>query len=95
MNIMSDKRKRVGTTQISDGIINTYTFDQESGQPVADIRIETTKSGVKVLGADYMGTSNRLLIDISDYKFVSQAEKKAALSAMVDDIENILTEKSE
>ena len=39
-----------------------------------------------------MGSSNRLLIDVNDYKFLTLGECKAALSAMLDDIETILAD---
>ena len=39
-----------------------------------------------------MGSSNRLLIDVNDYKFLTPGECKAALSVMLDDIETILAD---
>lgn len=91
MNITSDKRKRTGSTVVSEGVVNAYSFEQEAGMPVMDVRVETSKNGNKVLGADYMGASNRLLIDIVDYKYLTTEEIKATLSAIIGDINNILT----
>ena len=92
MEIISNKINQIATTEVCPGVINTYTYSQDVGQPVTDIRIEISKNGNKVAGANYMGSSNRLLIDVNDYKFLTRGECKAALSAMLDDIETILAD---
>ena len=92
MQISSDKRERIGVTEVSAGIVNTYTFTQEAGQEVADINIVSSKSGNRVVGAHYMGTSNRLLIDVTDYKYLALEERKAVITTLLDDINGILAE---
>lgn len=94
MEIISNKINQVATSKIGEGVINTYTYSQDVGQPVTDIRIETSKNGNKVAGTNYMGSSNRLLIDVNDYKYMALDERKAAISAMLDDIETILTDEN-
>ena len=42
-----------------------------------------------------MGASNRLLLDMNDYKVLNLEEKKAAISAMLNDVETILSGKNE
>lgn len=92
MQISSDKRERIGVTEVSAGVVNTYTFTQEVGQEVTDINIVSSKSGNKVAGTHYMGASNRLLIDVTDYKYLAKEERKAIISTLLDDIESILTD---
>lgn len=92
MQISSDKRERVGVTEVSVGVVNTYTFTQEAGQEVTDINVVSSKSGNKVAGAHYMGNSNRLLIDVTDFKYLTLEERKAIVSTLLDDIDNILAE---
>ena len=92
MQISSDKRERIGVTEVSAGVINTYTFTQEAGQEVTDINIVSSKSGNKVAGTHYMGTSNRLLIDVTAYKYLTKDERKAIISTLLGDIDNILAE---
>lgn len=94
MEIISNTINQVATTQVSEDVINTYTYSKDAGHPVTDIRIETSKWGKKVAGSNYMGSSNRLLIDINDYNYLTVEESKAAISAMLEDIETILNEDS-
>lgn len=94
MEIISNKINQIATTEVCPGVINTYIYSQDVGQPVTDIRIEISKNGNKVAGANYMGSSNRLLIDVNDYKFLTPEERKTALSTMLDDIETILCDES-
>lgn len=95
MEIVSNKINQIATTQVCEGVINTYTYSQDVGQPIINIRIETSKNGNKVTGTDYMGASNRLLLDMNDYKVLNLEEKKAAISAMLNDVETILSGKNE
>lgn len=94
MEILSNRINKIATTEVCPGVINTYSYSQDAGQPVTDIRIETSKNGNKVAGANYMGSSNRLLIDVNDYKSLTLEERKAALSVMLEDIETILTDEN-
>ena len=52
MEIVSNKINQIATTQACEGVINTYTYSQDVGQPVTDIRIEISKNGNKVAGAN-------------------------------------------
>lgn len=94
MEILSNRIQKIATTEVCPGVINTYTYSQDAGQLVTDIRIETSKNGNKVAGTNYMGSSNRLLIDINDYKSLPLEERKAALSVMLEDIETILADEN-
>jgi hypothetical protein len=95
MEIVSNKINQIATTLVCEGVINTYTYSQDVGQPIINIRIETSKNGNKVACTDYMGASNRLLLDMNDYKVLNLEEKKAAISAMLNDVETILSGKNE
>lgn len=93
MEIVSNKINQIATSRISESIINTYTYSQDVGDPIVNIRIETSKNGNKVAGTDYMGASNRLLLDMNDYKALDLGERKAIVSAILDDVETILSGK--
>lgn len=95
MEIVSNKINQIATSRISESIINTYTYSQDVGDPIVNIRIETSKNGNKVAGTDYMGASNRLLLDMNDYKALDLGERKAIVSAILDDVETILSGKNE
>lgn len=93
MEIISSTINKIATSQISEGVINTYTYSQDVEQPVVEVRVEISKNGAKVAVANYMGSSNRLLVDMSDYKFLTLQERQSALSTMLEDLQTILSEK--
>ena len=92
MNIASDTRERIGTTSISESLHNTYTFSQESGKTVKAVRVETVKDGNKVCNASLDLDTNRLFISITDYKFLTKEERISVVGAMLNDIDEIITE---
>ena len=49
MEIVSNKINQIATTQVCEGVINTYTYSQDVGQPVINIRIETLRMEIKLL----------------------------------------------
>ncbi len=92
MNIASDTRERIGTTSISESLHNTYNFSQESGKTVKAVRVETVKDGNKVCNASLDLDTNRLFISITDYKFLTKEERISVVGAMLNDIDEIITE---
>ncbi len=92
MNIASDIRERVGTNSMSESFHNTYRFSQESGQSVSSVNVETVKDGNRVCSASLDVSVNRLIISITDYKYLTLEERISALTTMITDMDKIVNE---